>query len=313
MECIMRLSQAIDGFLLHTALGLSRHTVSDYSNTLRQWLAFLGDDPEVASVTADHVRRFLYYLRVDRDLAPKTVKNAHTGLSAFFTWLEAETGQQHVIRGRIASPKAGSREIVPLSRRDVRSLLDACDRSVIWHGEKRAGATTARATRLRDRAIIVCLLDTGMRAQELCSLLVGDVDIKTGAVQIRHGKGDKGRVVYLGVSAREALWRYLNKRKKPMTDDPLFATTQAGPMDRNALRKLLLAAGQRAEITESVGPHRFRHTFAINYLRNGGDVFTLQRLLGHSTMDMVRRYLALAEVDVADAHRRASPADNWRL
>jgi integrase/recombinase XerD len=109
------------------------------------------------------------------------------------------------------------------------------------------------------------------------------------------------------------VWKYLAKRKEAKPDEPLFETTGRQALDRNALRKMLLAAGQRAEVVEPVTPHRLRHTFAITYLRNGGDVYTLQRLLGHSTMDMVRRYLSLAQTDIADAHRRASPVDNWRL
>ncbi len=308
----MRLSLAIEGFLLHRAGVGSINTMRDYRNTLRKWLELIGD-VDTGELAADHVRRFLYHLRIERKLAPKTVKNAWIGLSAFFTWLEGEMGIEHVIRRyKIKMPAAASREIIPLSKTDLRSLLLACERSAQWEG-KRAGPTTLRATRFRDRAIILVLVDTGIRAAELCDLLLGDVDMKTGAVQVRRGKGDKGRTVYLGNLAREGLWRYVSKRKDARLGDPLFETTQHGSMDRNALRKMLLAAGQRAEIVEPVTPHRLRHTFAITYLRNGGDVYTLQRLLGHSSMEMVKRYLALAQTDIAEAHRRASPVDNWRL
>lgn len=309
----MRLSEAVQGFLMWRAVAGSAHTARDYANTLRQFEAFVEDDPEVAAVDADQVRRFLYWLRVERELAPKTVKNAHTGLSAFWTWLEDAYGLHHVIRGAVRSPKAGTREVVPLSKQDVRLILAAVEKTATWRSEKRQPAQMTRGTRYRDRAIVLFLLDTGVRAQELCSLVVGDVDMKSGAVQVRRGKGDKGRTVYVGTTAKAALWSYLSRREDVQPDDALFETTRHQPLDRSALRKMLLAAGQRAEVAETVNPHRFRHTFAVNYLRNGGDVYTLQRLLGHATMEMVKRYLSLAQTDIADAHKRASPVDNWRL
>jgi site-specific recombinase XerD len=311
----MRLSEAVQGFLMWRAVAGSAHTARDYANTLRQFEKFVGDDPDVAAVDADQVRRFLYWLRVERELAPKTVKNAHTGLSAFWTWLEDAYGLPHVIRGAVRSPKAGTREVVPLSKTDVRLILTAVEKTATWRSEKRAPAQMSRPTRHRDRAIVLLLLDTGVRAQELCDLVVGDVDMKSGVVQVRHGKGDKGRTVYLGVTAKAALWSYLSRRAEDARrpDAALFETKRGQPLDRAALRKMLLGAGQRAEVAEVVNPHRFRHTFAVNYLRNGGDVYTLQRLLGHATMEMVKRYLALAQTDIAEAHRRASPVDNWRL
>ena len=83
-------------------------------------------------------------------------------------------------------------------------------------------------------------------------------------------------------------------------------------MGENTIRHLLRNLGERANVKD-VHPHRFRHTFSIEFLRNGGDVYSLQRLLGHSTLPMCLRYLALAQADIEKAHRRASPADNWRL
>ena len=170
----MRLSLAIEGFLLHRAGAGSINTMRDYRNTLRKWLAHIGD-VDTGELAADHVRRFLYHLRIEEELSPKTVKNAWIGLSAFFTWLEGEMGVEHVIRRyKVKMPAASSREIIPLSKTDLRSLLLACERTAEWEGEKRSGPTTLRATRVRDRAIILELLDTDIRAAELCDLLLGD-------------------------------------------------------------------------------------------------------------------------------------------
>lgn len=309
----MLLSDAIDGFLFDKSVGCSPHTISDYRHILRQWASFLVDDLPLETISADHVRRYLFHLRVERKLAPKSVKNAHTGISAFFSWAEEELQIEHQVRGKVKSPKANAPEIIPLCKADIQLLLKACERTAGWESDRRRPADALRPSRNRDKALVLFLLDTGLRVQELCDLRVGDVDMQSGAVIVHHGKGDKERIVYAGHVARTALWRYLAKRRFKEKDDPLFATNKHGPMDRHTVRKLLTRAGGRAGLSEPAHPHRFRHTFAINYLRNGGDIFTLQRLLGHSSLDMVRRYLSIAQVDLAEAHRRASPADNWRL
>jgi len=113
--------------------------------------------------------------------------------------------------------------------------------------------------------------------------------------------------VFLGKTARRALWRYLVDRedgKDPSA--PLFTDRYDHPMNKNSLRQAIARLGKNAGV-KKCHPHRFRHTFSITYLRSGGDVFTLQALLGHSTLDMVKHYARIAEIDVEQAHRRASP------
>jgi integrase/recombinase XerD len=109
------------------------------------------------------------------------------------------------------------------------------------------------------------------------------------------------------------LWRYLAEREDGEDPDaPLFTGRYDRPLNKNALRLLITRLGEKAKV-KKCHPHRFRHTFAITYLRAGGDLFTLQALLGHSSLEMVQYYARIAEIDVQQAHRRASPADNWRL
>jgi hypothetical protein len=161
------------------------------------------------------------------------------------------------------------------------------------------------------------VLDTGLRASEVCALDVGDVDLKSGQVRVKHGdpggaKGGKGRVVYLGKAARRALWRYLSSRADGAdADAPLFVGKLHRRMDKGLLRQLIVRLGEKAGVAHA-HPHRFRHTFALTYLRAGGDVFTLQALLGHRTLEMVQHYARLAQVDTLAPRLRAldTPAAN---
>lgn len=123
----------------------------------------------------------------------------------------------------------------------------------------------------------------------------------------------------MGVRARRALWRYLEaERRQAGPDEPLFIA--AGGFDAGAgltptgVRQMIKKAGAAAGLTGvRCSPHTLRHTFAINFLREGGNLFALQALMGHADLAILRRYVALAEADLAQAHRAASPADRMKI
>lgn len=324
------LSKTIEGFLLHkSAEGRSRHTLADYRNCLGKLLAYLGDIP-LRQVDVKALRRFFAYLNTDyrttpdgiaprpeQRLSQKTIRNIHAACSSLFSWaVDEELAATNPLE-RIQRPRNQPPPIEPLTEREVKALLTVCAETRAWRD--RPEITAARYTAARDRAIILVLLDTGIRASELCRLTVGDVDRITGHIEILKGKGRKSRTVRAERRTMRAIWRYLATREHDVPDDaPLFAAKringyyQDHPLSRHALLRLVKRLGKRAGV-RGVTVHRFRHTFAIEYLRNGGDIYTLQFLLGHSSLDMVRRYLLIVQADIDTQHQSASPVANWRL
>jgi integrase/recombinase XerD len=172
----------------------------------------------------------------------------------------------------------------------------------------------------RNYFLLLVLLDTGLRAGEISRLNINDYNQTTGEIRVRPfgtGKKTKPRTVYLGKTAKRAAWRYLAERKIEDTlhpDDPLFVTSDGRKrMTRNAIRLICNRIGEQAGV-EKVHPHRFRHTFAIEFLRNGGNMYILsEKLLGHSDLTITKRYLHLVDDDAFNEHHKASPADRWKL
>ena len=323
----LSISKSIDGFLkFKVAEGLSQRTVDSYEYYLNQWMNHIGDQ-DVAKIKSSDLTNYLAWMRTEYKpkrwngnedpLSAKSLRNVYIALRAFYTWLNKEFNLPNPAK-EITPPKFPQHVIQTFSKEDIEKLIKACIYSREAQTEQRHKFVMRRPSANRDQAIVLTLLDTGLRATELCSLTVEDVDLKTGKVNVRHGvgggaKGGKGRVTYLGKVARKAVWRYLATREDGSDPKaPLFISAGDRPFNRDSLRILIRRLGERAQITH-VHLHKFRHTFAITYLRSGGDVFTLQSLLGHGSLDMVRHYAQIAEVDVENAHRKASPVDNWRL
>jgi len=129
------------------------------------------------------------------------------------------------------------------------------------------------------------------------------------------GKGGKERIVPFGASAEKALLRYL-LRFRPGPFNPtircFFLTQDGKPVTRNCMKMVFQRIARKSGVNR-LHPHLCRHTFATNYLLNGGDVFSLQQILGHTTLEMVRRYVTLASTHVTVQHRKFSPMDRLNL
>jgi integrase/recombinase XerD len=315
----MSLAKAIDLFLLTLAAnGYSKNTIELYRWALSIAKHYF-QNSTVEFITSEKLTIFFAWLnqeykpsRAGGDRSPlskRSVENVWTAVRSFYNWYSSEFDAPRP-DNKIKRPRYAQADITPYTEQEIKGMLQACE-YVHANTTKRKPFRMKRPTAKRDVAIILILLDTGLRASELCRLRVIDLDQITGELVIHpwgSGQKTKPRSVYIGKRARIETIKYLGDR----VDGPLFITERGNAFNRGLLRHLICRCAQRAGVKNAT-PHRFRHTFAIQYLRNSGDVFTLQRLLGHSSLDMVRRYLSLANADDQLAHRRASPVDNWRL
>jgi integrase len=150
------------------------------------------------------------------------------------------------------------------------------------------------------------LLDTGVRASELLSIGRGDIDLVTGFALIRHGKGRKPRTVFFGKEVRKAVKAYLKMRTD--SNPALWVNDEFENLTYSALLDLLKRRGDKAKVPHTT-PHDFRRAFALGMLRNKVDIYTLQKLMGHADLQVLRRYLAQNDSDLAAAHRAAGLAD----
>jgi integrase/recombinase XerD len=321
----LTLTKAFDKMIFERRSDLSPHTIDDYVVTGKHVVRYFERDPLIVDVDRDDWIGFFNYLtdhintpagcapRPAKPLAAKTRRNIHTNLSALYTWL-VKTGhvEANVIHTIDRPGSKSAPRIDPFTHDEIDALMAACEHTARWATKN---TTSERHTAARDRLILKVLLDTGLRAQELCDVQLRHLSLAQRSIVVPHGKGDKSRTVHFGNRTAKLMWEYLDPRigvSKPT--DYLFTVDDdlQHPLNRDALRRLVGRLGERAGVGH-VHPHRFRHTFATEYLRNGGQMLALKDLLGHSDFEMVEHYAHFVQADVQRDHQSASPVDNWKL
>lgn len=277
---------------------LSEHTLSDYSNTFRKFSSFVGEDCRIDRIKPETIIRFL---ASNDQVSKKTTLNYHTALSSLWTHLVKFGHADTNIVRLVTPPRPEEKQIVPFTKEEVVSMLKT---------------VTGFKSEDRNKSIILLLLDSGLRSSELCSLIARDINFENKNIRTM-GKRSKERYVPFHNATGEVLKKYFIKRGLAgygKRNSPVFITFHVPPMpmQRDGLFHIIEKIGLRAGV-QNCHPHRFRHTFAIQFLRNGGNIYTLQAILGHTSLDMVKRYLHIAQTDVEKDHEKASPVKGWGL
>ena len=318
VEAGRSLKLLVNGFVLTKQTeGKSPRTVEFYSENLKRFLWYAsrqGWSDDIRMVTEWHIREFLGYLANEKrrwglegngsetsqgKVSYATVHHYFVVLANFFGWVVREgfMAESPMAKIKVAKPK--TKVIKPYALEEISRMIAVCDCDY-EHNAKFLGS--------RNKAIILVLVDSGVRLSELIGMRLGDVNCSNGNIRVM-GKGSKERVVRIGKVAQKARWRYLIHRPENGHKE-LWLNEEKRPLSCGGVQCFIKRLKERARIDGSGSVHRFRHTFAVNFLRVDKNVFNLQYLLGHSELEMVRRYTAtLGMEDALKAHEKASPVD----
>jgi site-specific recombinase XerD len=292
--------------------GKSPKTVGWYNEMLRLFTRYLVTKPAASNIEAfsiDLVKDYILYLRQkrrfkghpytpeqDSRLSVKTIQCHVRALKAFSSWLYSEGYTTENRLRNLKLPKAPVTMIEPLTPDEINNIITSINKTYS------SGA--------RNHAIFVTLLDTGLRASEAVGITLGNLNLDDGFVKVM-GKGAKERIVPVGKHVRMVLFSYIEKTRPQVASsacDNLFLSSTGKPITANTL-KLVFSRLARTSGVKRLHAHLCRHTFATNYLLNGGDIFSLKEILGHTTFEMVNHYLHFTSSQITSQHHKYSPMD----
>jgi site-specific recombinase XerD len=289
------------------ARNLSPATVRIYSISVANFITFLDTRNmplQLANITREHCEEWLEEL--SRESAPATVSTRLRGLKAYMDWAVDDGEISSSPLAKVKRPQEIDAPRPVHATDDIEKLLKVCKVRKTDTGERAFMG-------LRDTAIITLLYDTGMRRSELAYLTVDNVDLDFNVVDV-VGKGNRPRRVPFGHRVARALDLYLRARSKHRLAHPEQTALwlgRSGPLNDSAVDLMLRRRAEEAGLKTHA--HLFRHTFAHNWLVQGGQETDLMMLMGWKSRDMVGHYARSAAAERAvEAHRRLSPADRLK-
>lgn len=297
------------------AEGQSGETITLAAMALTKLKKFLEEShlpTDARNIRSEDIRAFIVHLQgsmrfakhpyakgQERALSPLSINCYLRAIRATWNNWVAEGLLERNPFEKVRVPRAPKKIIPTFSDEQLEALLGAIDIST--------------PEGFRDYALFLLYLDTMCRLSEVTNATVEDLNLRERTLRV-VGKGNRQRLVPFGVTVQKAAWKYLNLyRPQPAVSNHnyVFLTKDGRRLTKNRVEELMKKYGQRAGIKGvRCSPHTLRHTACVMWIRNGGDIFSLQRITGHSSLEVLRGYINLAQSDISVAHRRYSAIDN---
>jgi integrase/recombinase XerC len=272
---------------LRAERGASRHTVRAYDRTLSDLQAYLaGQRRTWSDARKTDLRGYLF--RAGRGRAAATLARHVAAIRTFYGWLADCDGLDATVADDLQPPRVAVRLPRFVS---VGQAEDVVEQPIATDQE---------------RAIAELLYGAGLRVSELCALDCGDVDLTTGVVTVRRGKGGKERRVPCGAAAVEAVRAWLASRPGAPGGGALFVNRRGARMGDRTVRRIVARLGAASGVA-SLHPHALRHSFATHLLDAGADLRGIQELLGHESLSTTQRYTHVSVQSLLASYRAAHP------
>lgn len=289
----MTLQAAINDYMIEQHIrGNTPKTVRYYALCLRLFARYAGENTPMPEITQTTLKGYFMHLS-DQPLTSTTVQTYFRAVRAFLTWCYDEQLTPENLPDRFRLPKAQRKTVDVLSDSEVHQLLDSFN--------------TRRILQLRNCCICSLMLDSGLRLNEVVTLTVDRLHISEGYAVV-NGKGNKQRIVPIGYQVRRLLLRYLARRPSFVQTRSVFLRSDLEPVTDDTLRMMFRRLKESSGIPR-LRAHLLRHTFATRYLENGGDLYTLQQILGHTSLEMVKRYVHFTPRKMESTYVKYSPLD----
>ena len=301
------LAAALIAWLAH--LGQERRltpkTLEAYGRDARQFVDFIADRLGRAPVAGDFatmkpadLRAFLAARRAT-GIDPRSLQRALSGLRSLSKYLERAGAGRASAFSALRSPKVGRRLPRPLRPDDARATADAATR---------AGETREPWVLARDAAVLALCYGAGLRISEALSIRRGDAPIGAADEARIVGKGGKTRIVPVIAPVRGAIEEYVASCPRILKPDgPLFVGAKGGPLSPRIVQLAMQQIRGALGLPDSATPHALRHSFATHLLARGGDLRTIQELLGHASLSTTQVYTAIDDARLLAAYKAAHP------